>query len=96
MLGVGGNSNEEYLLPRDSFLLSLVAFYFTFPKQLGMEGKAEGFVCMGAKAASSEGHGVAAELGIETQLSSRAAFLWVTVGTELLLQYRIREEFVET
>lgn len=44
-----------------------------------MEEKVEGSacVCVGCfRVASFEGHGADAELGIEPQLSSRAAFLW--------------------
>lgn len=54
--------------------------HFVFPQQLGVEGKVEGFVGMRVKAATSEGHGVAAELGIEIQFPSRAAFLWCNCG----------------
>lgn len=69
-----------------------------------MEGKVEGSacvcVCVGGcfRVASFEGHGADAELGIETQLSSRAAFLssGIVVRTELPLQFRVREEFVKT
>lgn len=56
----------------------LFCFIFTFPKQLGMEGKVDGSVHGGVRVASFEG--AAAELGLETQLSSRAAFLWCNCG----------------
>lgn len=67
-------------LPHGFFLLSFVLFYFTFLEQLGMEGKVDGSVHRGVRVASFEGSGAAAQLGIETQHSSRASFLWCSCG----------------
>lgn len=45
-----------------------------------MAGKVDGSVHGSVRVAGFEGHGAAAELGMETQLFSRTAFLWCNCG----------------
>lgn len=58
-LGVDGNSTKVYSTPA-CFLPPVICFVlFYFPKQLGMEGKEEGFACVGVNVGGFKDHGSA-------------------------------------